>query len=156
MFPALLLLCCSGPAPEVTFVVDDDDVVMHLSRGNPARVKVYAPGVPLEGETDEKSGRGRLFLPKVGRFWVGITIAGKECDLIPLERDGDKLTPERVLLTFGSRPCCKVPARPRPDQAAPEEPEEEADWLLAGLALGGGACVLAALLVGVFRLRGPA
>src|SRR5262245_14672533 len=114
MFSTLLLLCCIAPPPEASFALDDGDVVIRLSRGNPAEIKVYAPGPVADGETDEK-GVGRFPMLPVKRFWVGIKIAGKECDLVPLELHGDRLTPARVSLTFGTRPCCKAPVKPRAD-----------------------------------------
>jgi hypothetical protein len=153
MFFALLLFSLAAPAPEASFTLDEDDVVMRLSRGNPAKVLVYAQGYLADGETDEQ-GRGRFPMPpQTNKFWVGIKIAGKECDLIPLERHGNKLTPARVSLTFGTRPCCKVPAKPRPDQTAPED-EEDGDRFLLALLIGGGVCVvLAVALAARYVLR---
>jgi hypothetical protein len=142
---ALLLICLSAPAPEASFELDEEGcwVKMRLSRGNPAKVVAFGPGGPFaDGETDEK-GVGTIFLPPgVNQFLIGIKIAGKECDLIPIQRHGNKLTPARVSLSFGTRPCCTLPAKPRDGQLAPED---EPDWVLLALLAGGGVCVVTAV-----------
>jgi hypothetical protein len=125
-----------------------------------ARIRVFddAEQVFAEGETDEQ---GVGSFPARGHTCrIGITINGKECDLIPLHLDGKTAEPARVLLTFGTRPCCRMAAGIR-GWTGPEEnsanqesesppPAPEVGWP----ALAGGGCLAAAgALVVVFRRR---
>ena len=107
------LLWLAAADPTVAFTLQEGFVTVLVQKdGQPvagAILKVYdgSTGPPLvEGETDDQ-GRGVFVLPNPTGL-IGITIQGKECDLIPVKLAGDTLTPARVSLTFGTRPCCQV------------------------------------------------
>jgi hypothetical protein len=73
-----------------------------------------------------------------------VTIQGKECDLIPAKVHGNTLTPARVSLTFGTRPCCQVAKKTDPKSPEPITPP----YLMYGLvALGVVVMALTAVLV---------
>lgn len=146
---ATVLLLLFAPAPEVAFAFDDGDVrLMLTSAGKPvpvAIVKAYTGGEALHADGEIEEGVGRFPLPKRGACLVGITINGKECDLIPIHRHGDKVIPGRVSLTFGTRPCCRTVAVPREGQ--PTTTPEQIDGGVIALSIFGCACVVGALLL---------
>ncbi|MFQ3594154.1 MAG: hypothetical protein SNJ82_13325, partial [Gemmataceae bacterium] len=91
---------CENPTPTVSFTVEEGLVTAVVQRDDQpiagALIKVYdgSSGPPLvEGETDD-GGRGVFIIPNQAGL-VGITIAGKECDLIPVKVVGNSLTPPR-------------------------------------------------------------
>jgi hypothetical protein len=143
----VLLLWAADPT--VAFTVEDGFVTALVKRdGQPvagAIIKVYdgGSGPPLvEGETGD-DGRGTFVIPNNAGL-VGVTIQGKECDLIPVKVHGNTLTPSRVSLTFGTRPCCQVGKKsdaPTPEPTTPP-------YLMYGLvALGVVVMTLTAVLV---------
>jgi hypothetical protein len=153
--------------PQAHFALQDGFFVqVRVSQaGKPvvgARVRAFdqAETVVGEGETGEE-GQGAFGKPPGDVCWVGITIDGKECDLIPLRLHGGRAEPSRVLLTFGTRPCCRaVRARPRPPAARPVEDSERLEspppprpaalWP----ALAGGLCLAAGGSLLVWSRRG--
>jgi hypothetical protein len=149
MMGLLLVWMTLAADPTVAFTVEDGFVTARVKRdGQPivgAILKVYdgGSGPPLvEGETGD-DGQGLFVLPNNAGL-VGITIDGKECDLIPLKVDGNSITPPRVLLTFGTRPCCIVVTK-----ADKEGPEATMPPYLLYALLGLGVVVmtLTAILV---------
>lgn len=60
-----------------------------------------------EGTTGEK-GQGQFPLPTGEQIKVEVKIGERSADTIVLTRSGDKVFPEEVLLSYGSKPCCKV------------------------------------------------
>ena len=146
----LLLLAAPQRAPEAAFAIDEAGfLTLKLTRdGKPVEgtAKVYE-GPPGEGET--VGGSTLVSQLKPGEACLlGITIAGKECDLIALERHGGEARPARVSLTFGTRPCCVAVPRTR---EADEPRAEDSGGGAAFLAAAGGACLLAALALAFLR-----
>jgi len=150
MLPALLLIL-AAPAPEAAFTLDDGDVRLRLTRdGRPIReafVQVYTGNESRFGDGEVEDGVARFPAPPNPTFHVGIKIDGKECDLIPVEKHGATLTPARVSLTFGTRPCCRNAVKPRDGQSPPPEQPGRADTGMVVLALVGGVCLLGAVFV---------
>jgi len=152
MSVVLLLALATGPTMTASFRFEDGFIVTKVMKdARPAGtclIKVYngSTSPPLvEGETEDGAGT----FPLGGNSGlVGITIDGKECDLIPLSVKDGEVFPPRVLMTFGTRPCC-VGAK------KPEEPAPPARQLppLFYLFLGGSVLLGVAALV--LMLRGP-
>ena len=116
-----------------------------------ALIRVYdgGSGPPLaDGETVDGVG----VFPLTGNAGlVGITVEGKECDLIPLKIDGGAASPPRVLLTFGTRPCCVAAKK---DESPPVRPVPYALYaVLAASVLLAAATVV--LMTRVPRASGP-
>jgi hypothetical protein len=119
---SVVVLLALATGPTASFQYEDGDLITRVMKdGQPAGtcfIKVYtgdtSPSL-VEGET--VNGYGRFPLPEQGRL-LGITIDGKECDLIPLSVKDGEVSPPRVLLTFGTRPCC-VGATKKPEELAP-------------------------------------
>ncbi len=151
MLPALFLILAAPPALVASFTHDDGFVVLHLKRGNvpvaTAAIKIYGGGEAPLATGELEDGSGTFPMPRGGACLVGITIDGKECDLITLERHGEAVTPARVSLTFGTRPCCRAAAGPRKDVPTADDAPRRADTGMILLGLGGGVCLLLALFV---------
>lgn len=145
---AILLALAAPPLLTAEMALDDGFVTLRLTRGGlpvaKADIKVYTGGEAptVTGELEEGSGT----FPMVGKACLlGITVDGKECDLIPLEAHGKHLSPSRVSLTFGTRPCCQTSAVPREGQG--DGGSRRANPMMILLGLGGGVCLLLALFV---------
>jgi hypothetical protein len=149
----VLLLALATGTTTASFRFEDGFIVTKVMKdGKPAGtcvIKVYngSTSPPLvEGETENGDGT----FPLGGKSGlVGITIDGKECDLIPLSVKDGEVSPPRVLLTFGTRPCC-VGAK------KPEEPAAPARQLPPVFYFFLGGSVLLGVAALVVMLRGPA
>jgi hypothetical protein len=64
-----------------------------------------------EGETGT-NGQGEFPLPSGHQFKVEIKIGERTADLIPVTSiGGNRVVPNRVLLSFGLAPCCRIVSR---------------------------------------------
>lgn len=112
-----------------------------------------------EGETGD-NGQGEFPLPPGRLFRVEIKIGNRTADLIPITSiAGNRVIPDRVLLSFGLAPCCRMVSRgvlegPRTPVSSLPEPAQEKEilspvWLPATgavfLLLGGTTLVVVAL-----------
>jgi hypothetical protein len=153
--------------PQAAFTVEDGwvKVIVHKDEApvGIAHIRVYndAEQQISDGETDER-GNGTLFPVSDSSCRIGVTINSKECDLIPLRIHGTRVEPSRVLLTFGTRPCCRALAALRRsanssregqvDEPEPARPRE--DWVAATAAAGGFFLLAAGVVLIVFRRGG--
>ena len=149
----LLMLAAPDRAPEAAFSVDDLGFLnVKLTRGGAGvegKIRAYE-GQNVVGESETGAdGSGTVLPLKPGQSCLlGITLAGKECDLIFLERHGKEARPARVSLTFGTRPCCVNVPRQR-EVSDPEAMPFDGGMVL--LAAAGGMCVLAGLALAIIR-----
>lgn len=150
----LLLALAAGPTAEFRFE-DGFIVAKVMKEGRPAGtclIRVYTGGTspPLvEGETEDGVGT----FPLGGSSGlVGITIDRKECDLIPLSVKDGEVSPSRVLLTFGTRPCC-VAAKKDEKSAPTAAPARPLPYLFYGVL--GGSVMLAVATVVLMMRGGP-
>ncbi len=60
-----------------------------------------------EGTTGAK-GQGQFPLPTWEQIKVEVKIGERSADTVVLTRNGDKVFPDEVLLSYGSKPCCKI------------------------------------------------
>jgi hypothetical protein len=110
MSVVLLLALATGPTVSFEYEKSGWVITKVMKDGKPAGtclIKVYSGGTlpPLiDGETED--GQGQFPFREGNSGLVGITIDGKECDLIPLSVKDGEAFPPRVLMTFGTRPCC--------------------------------------------------
>ncbi|NBO91085.1 MAG: hypothetical protein EBV06_02025 [Planctomycetia bacterium] len=145
----LLLILANGPTASFTF--EDGFVIARVTKdGRPAgvcQIKVYngTSSPPLvEGETEGGVGT----FPLGGKAGlVGITIDGKECDLIPLQVTGKEISPSRVLLTFGSRPCCIVAKK---EKETPIPTDQTNEYLTYGI-LAGSVMLIVSISMAMMR-----
>jgi hypothetical protein len=126
-FALILLGLMAAPVwasePVVAFRVEEGWVRFAVTRDDqPVRDVtlrvVDRPGAPfVEGEADEQ-GVGSFPAPASADCVVTFTLAGQEADpmLIQFADKKSRVEPERVLLTFGRRPCCSV-TRLKPDDS---------------------------------------
>jgi hypothetical protein len=148
VFVMTALVMAAPPAPRAEFAVEDGWLKLTVRQGGPvagALIKAYdrAGTAVAEGETGDE-GTGTFPAPRGHVCWVGITVGGKECDLVELHL-GKAVTPSRVLLTFGTRPCCKPPERRvGPPEETEDVAQEEGFAVPAGV--GGGLVALAGAL----------
>ena len=98
-----------------------------------------------EGETGT-NGQGEFPLPSGHQFRVEIKIGDRAADPIPVTSiGGNRIVPERVLLSFGLAPCCRIVSRGLVERATtviepPPEPvhhkeSSSTSWLPAAGAL---------------------
>lgn len=111
----------------------------------------------VEGETGA-SGRGSFPLNRGDTFFLEIKIGDRTADPITLHRTSDGISPDRVLLSFGLRPCCRVPSRGGVYRVAelepsPIPPSRTIPWLpllaVVGCLLGGLSLVIVAARSGM-------
>ena len=158
---ALLLVSPAGEGraadrgPQASFAVEDGWVHVRVQQKERpvanARIRVFddAEQAIAEGETDE-DGKGAFPAPSNHLCRIGVTINGKECDLIPLHLHGTKADPPCVLMTFGTRPCCRALAASRRSKNAPSAapaddpaPDRSSENWVVLSALAGGFCLTA-------------
>jgi len=155
-FFLLLLLApttVGATEPQIAFVVE----------GPFAKFKLAQDGQPVEGtirvfdgagnsfaEGESEGGRGGFPVPRGDVFTLEVKIGDRSADAITLTRDGNTITPANVLLSFGLKPCCRVPSRgvyrPGDTPAAGSLPM----WLMAG---GAGLSILVGSALVFFALR---
>jgi hypothetical protein len=102
----------------VEFVLTQDDkpvpdAVVQVYDGNGGKFAFGEPGA---------EGRGTFPLPSGPEFRVEIKVGGRTADLIRLTVTESRVTPDRVLLSFGLAPCCRVPSRGGFGSAPPANP----------------------------------
>jgi hypothetical protein len=151
-------LALAGAKPEVSFSAEGGFVTLRLEGpAGPiadAIIKAYdhVEFVFAEGETDE-AGIGTFPAPAGGVCRIGITIKGKECDLIPLHVRPDAVDPPRVQLTFGTRPCCRFAVKRSARDWSPldDEPGPPPDRTALLFATGGAFVGVAAAMFLIIR-----
>jgi hypothetical protein len=154
MSVVLLLALATGPTASFEYEKGGWIITRVMKDGKPAgtcEIKVYSGGTspPLvNGETEDGVGHIPPLPGNAGL--VGITIDGKECDLIPLSVKDGEVSPPRVLLTFGTRPCC-VGATKKPEEPAPPAARQLPPLFYFFL----GGSVLLGVAALVLMLRGP-
>ncbi len=161
-FLAVFLIArCAAEEPRVAFGLKDGWVELALKQaGKPAAgsIKVLDERGRefAEGETGDE-GQTAFPLPRGASFLLEIKTGPRTADPIRLFKTDAGLEPDRVLLSYGLRPCCRFLARsvtepieppaesPPPSDALPDEL-----WLGAGIA---GLFSAAVVLVMVQRRR---
>ncbi len=87
-----------------------------------------------EGETGDE-GRGEVPQPRGASFTIEIKVGKRVADPIRIRRAGKGVEPANVLLSFGLRPCCRVPSQGwsfKPPEPMPSGPRNPRLWLQAG------------------------
>jgi len=151
----LALPAVAAAEPRVAFTVEDGWLRFAVRQDDKpvadAAVSVFTEqGAPwAKGETGD-NGKGGFPLPRGDEVLVELKLGEKTADLITLRRTGDGVEPAEVLVTFGLRPCCRVPSRGGVYQPGPDvSPASSGRWLawtvMSGCLLVGGSLVVLAL-----------
>lgn len=124
---SVLLIGGATPAqagePQIAFSLKKGWIRFSLTKEEKAipdaQVTVYdeAGNKFAEGETDAQ-GQGEFPVPAGALFRVEVKTEGRTADLIQLTKSEGELFPNRVLLSFGLAPCCKVPSRTTTEKTA--------------------------------------
>ncbi len=164
--PRCLVLCIAlglpavglAAEPRAAFSVESGWLQFAVTQdGQPvpaAAVAVFnEQGTPwASGETDAE-GRGSFPLPRGDSLLVELKVGSRSADLITLRRTAEGVVPANVLLSFGLRPCCRVPSRGgvyRPEAEVEITPASRLRWLpLTAMA----ACLLAGVSLLVLAIR---
>ena len=137
---ALLPAAGSIPEPEGTFEIAGSNIRIGVRRsdGSPAtnvRVRLYDRQLRQLGDTrTDHTGCAVVPVPKTETCQVIIDLDSQPSNPIPLAiLPGPALVPKSAAVTFGMRPCCRVPYFPR-GFAAPDEASNSTWFGLAGMA----------------------
>jgi hypothetical protein len=113
----LFVLPVKATEPQISFVVKNRWVKFTLTHDETpvtnGMVRVFDGfgNTFAEGETGA-NGQGEFPLPSGHQFKVEIKIGERTADLIPVTSiGGNRVVPNRVLLSFGLAPCCRIVSR---------------------------------------------